>query len=373
MTIKRRELIGGAAGVTAAASLAPFGVFAADAAGKAAKPLSILFLGGTGFIGPHMVRLAVERGHKVTLFNRGHNADEFPDLEQLIGDRDGKIEVLEGRKWDAVVDNSGYVPRHVDDSARLLAAGGTPHYLFISTVSVYANLAPPGMDESAPLATIPDPNVEEVTGETYGALKALCEQAVQKTYPSAYTILRPTFIIGPGDHTDRFIYYIDRPLAGGRMPVPGPQSLAMNYVDVRDLAAFTIRSLEEGINGTYNMVNPPGNTNFGDVMRESLAASGAKPELVWITPDFMKEHGLDWQFPMCPYPPEASGHGHVSQAAAVSKGFTNRPFTETVKATYDWWMEQTPERRLEAAKSLPMDVQEAWLKAVDSVGGKPAS
>jgi 2'-hydroxyisoflavone reductase len=348
-------------------------LFAADAAGKAAKPLRILFLGGTGFIGPHMVRLAVERGHTVTLFNRGRNADEFPDLEQLTGDRNGQIEALAGRQWDAVVDNSGYVPRHVDDSAKLVAASGTPHYLFISTVSVYANLAPPGMDESAPLATIPDPTVEEVTGETYGALKVLCEKAVEKVYPEAHTILRPTFIIGPGDHTDRFIYYIDRPLAGGRMPVPGPQSLAINYVDVRDLAAFTIRSLEERIYGVFNMVNPPGNTTFGDVMRESLAASGAAPGLVWITPEFMNEHGLEWMFPMCPNPLEATGHGHLSQAAAVAQGFTNRPFSETVKATYDWWMEQTPERRQEAAKSLPMDVQEAWLKAVDGTGGKPAA
>ena len=373
MNMKRRELIGGAAGVTAVASMAPFNLFAADAAGKAAKPLRILFLGGTGFIGPHMVRHAVERGHTVTLFNRGRNADEFPDLEQLTGDRDGKIEALKGRQWDAVVDNSGYVPRHVDDSAKMLAASGTPHYLFISTVSVYANLSPPGMDESAPLATIPDPTVEEVTGETYGALKVLCEQAVEKNYPGANTILRPTYIIGPGDHTDRFIYYIDRPLAGGRMPVPGPQSLAINYVDVRDLAAFTIRSLEERIYGTYNMVNPPGDTTFGDVMRESLAASGAAPGLVWITPEFMKEHGLEWLFPMCPSPLDAPGHGHVSQAAAVGKGFTNRPFTETVKATYDWWMEQTPERRQQAAKSLPMDVQEAWLKAVDGAEAESAS
>ena len=131
MNMNRRELIEAAAGATAMASLAPLSLFAADAAGKAAKPLRILFLGGTGFIGPHMVRLAVERGHTVTLFNRGKNADEFPDLEQLVGDRDGKIEALAGRQWDAVVDNSGYVPRHVDDSAKLLAAGGTPYYLFI--------------------------------------------------------------------------------------------------------------------------------------------------------------------------------------------------------------------------------------------------
>jgi 2'-hydroxyisoflavone reductase len=365
MNINRRDLIRLVAAAGAASALTPLGLFAQGGSASPSRPLRILFLGGTGFIGPHMVQRALDRGHTVTLFNRGNNADEFPDLEQLLGDRDGKLGALEGRQWDAVVDTSGYVPRHVDDSARLLAAGGTPHYLFISTVAVYDKFDTPGMDESAPLATLADPTVEEVTGETYGALKVLCEQAVLRHYPEAHTILRPTYIVGPGDHTDRFIYYIDRPLAGGRMPVPGPQSLAINYVDVRDLAEFTIRSLEERINGIYNMVNAPGGTTFGDVMRESRAASGAYLGLVWITAEFMREHGLEWQFPMSPNPLESPANGHLSQAAAIAQGFTNRPFAETVKATYDWWMAQPAERRQKKQDVLPLEVQEAWLKAVD--------
>ncbi len=362
MGMSRRALIL-ATGAGAMTSLLPSAAGAKNSGSGA--PLRILFLGGTGFIGPHMVQAAVDRGHAVTLFNRGNNPEAFPDLEQLVGDRDGGLDALAGRQWDAVVDTSGYVPRHVRDSARLLAAGGTPHYLFVSTVSVYAERRKRGMDESAPRATSDDPSVEEVTGETYGPLKVLCENAVRETYPDAHTVLRPTFICGPGDHLDRFIWYIDRPLAGGRMPVPGPESLAMNYVDVRDLAAFTVDTLERHIYGSYNMVNPPGGTTSGDLMRESLAASGADVELEWISPERMRALGLEWHFPMCPDPLEYPAHGYVSQAAAVAQGFVNRPFADTVRDTCDWWMSLPPERRRDRRDVLPLALERDWLEALD--------
>ncbi|MEJ8566390.1 NAD-dependent epimerase/dehydratase family protein [Elongatibacter sediminis] len=363
MTLNRRQLIRNL-GTGALGALVPFGLTARTRPNE--EPLRILFLGGTGFIGPHMVRQALSRGHEVTLFNRGNHPDAFPQLEQLVGDRDGGLTALEGRQWDAVIDTSGYVPRHVDDSSRLLAAAGTPHYLFISTVAVYERFDSPEMDESAPLATLEDPGVEEVTGTTYGPLKVLCEAAVKAHYPAAHTILRPTFICGPGDHTDRFIWYIDRPLAGGRMAVPGPQSLAISYVDVRDLAEFTVRALEERIEGAYNMVNPPGATTTGDLMRESLTASGADPDLVWMTSGFLRDHELEWRFPMCPDPLENPAVGHFSQAAARERGFSNRPFTETVRATFDWWMNQPEERRKNRRDVLPRDVEQSWLAALDA-------
>ncbi|MDZ4348070.1 MAG: NAD-dependent epimerase/dehydratase family protein [Xanthomonadaceae bacterium] len=362
-SLHRRKILKLAAAGGTLAMLSPLTLLAQTA--KAPRPLEILFLGGTGFIGPHMVQEALDRGHKITLFNRG-NSPPPPGVEQLIGDRDNDLTALEGRRFDAVVDTSGYVPRHVDSAAALLAKGGTPHYLFISTVAVYDNFRQPGMDESGQLKTLADPSIETVDGETYGPLKVLCEQAVNAHYTGAATILRPTFIIGPGDHTDRFIYYIDRPRQGGRMPVPGPQSLAMAYVDVRDLAAFTIHSLEDNIFGIYNMVSAPSATTFGEVMRLSLEASGADVELAWIAPGQMRAADLEWSFPMCPNPLENPGFPSLSQAAALAKGFSNRPFSDTVRDTYDWWMAEPEARRLGKRDPLPLETQQKWLQALDA-------
>ena len=359
---QRRAFLTLAAAGGALSLLSPQSLFAQ--AETATRPLDILFLGGTGFIGPHMVQRALDRGHTVTLFNRGNNPSPHAGVEQLTGDRDNDLASLEGRRFDAVIDTSGYVPRHVESAAALLAKGGTPHYLFISTVAVYDNFGQTDMDESGQLKTLVDPSVETVDGDTYGPLKVLCEQAVNAHYAGAATILRPTFIIGPGDHTDRFIYYIDRPRHGGRMPVPGPQGQAMSYVDVRDLAAFTIRSLEEKTFGIYNMVSPPSSTTFGDVMKLSLEASGADVELAWITPEQMRAADLEWSFPMCPNPLENPGFTSLSQAAALAKGFSNRPFASTVRDTYAWWMAQPEERRTNKRDPLPMETQERWLQAL---------
>jgi 2'-hydroxyisoflavone reductase len=197
-------------------------------------PLRILVLGGTGFIGPHMVRRALERGHTVTLFNRGKtNEDLFPDLETLIGDRDGKLQALEGKRWDAVIDTSGYVPRHVRDSANLLK-NGSRQYLFISSVSAYAKFDKPNITEDDPGGTIADTTVEKITGETYGPLKVLAEKAVQQAFPNGATIVRPGYIVGPGDSTDRWTYWPVRVAAGGEMIAPGEPSYPIEIIDARD-------------------------------------------------------------------------------------------------------------------------------------------
>ena len=170
---------------------------------KSQHGLDILILGGTGFIGPHMVRRALERGHRVTLFKRGRsNSGLFPEVETLIGDRDGQLQALEGRRWDAIIDNSGYVPRHVRDSASLLS-GAAEQYLFISSISAYGSFEGPVIAEDRTLATMDDPSTEAVTNETYGPMKALCEQAVSESFEGQVTIVRPGFIVGPGDNTDR--------------------------------------------------------------------------------------------------------------------------------------------------------------------------
>jgi 2'-hydroxyisoflavone reductase len=239
------------------------------------KPQDILILGGTGFIGPHMVREALRRGHSVTLFNRGRtNNTLFPDLETIKGDRDNGLDGLVGRKWDAVIDNSGYVPRHVQDSARLLASN-CDRYLYISTVAVYEDFTT-AIDEDSPLATIDDETVEDVTGETYGPLKALCEKrAAAEIAADNYTVLRPTYICGPGDHTDRFSYWPIRTRKGGEMLWPGTPDDSIQIVDVRDLATFTIDCLEKDISGIYNMVNPPKSYTMGALLEDCRAISSA--------------------------------------------------------------------------------------------------
>lgn len=279
MKNSRREFI--KAGVLAGAAVAT-GVPAPGRAGECdmrQESLSLLVLGGTGFIGPHMVREMLRRGHSVTLFNRGKtNSGLFPDLETIKGDRDGGLQGLEGRSWDAVVDNSGYVPRHVQDSARLLAKS-TRRYLFISTLSVYADFTIMN-DEDSPLATLEDESVEEVTGETYGALKALCEKrAAAEIDGNRLTVLRPNYIAGPGDHTDRFSYWPIRTRQGGEMLWPGTRDDAIQLIDVRDLANFVVDCLERDIAGVYNMTNPADAYTMGALFDDcqALTGNGAEP------------------------------------------------------------------------------------------------
>jgi 2'-hydroxyisoflavone reductase len=345
--------------------------------GASTKSLNVLFLGGTGFIGPHMVRACLDQGHQVTLFNRGkRNNDLFPDLETIIGDRDPDVgeglSGLENRKWDVVVDTSGYLPRHVNASAELLANSAS-QYLFISTVSVYADFSIVGMDETAPLATLDDPSTEKITGETYGGLKVLCEQAVEKHFKDRTTIIRPTYIVGPGDHTDRFIHYIHRPMLGGRMAVPGKRDNPVEYIDVRDLASFVEHSLSGNVTGIYNAVSKPSAANFGKLMDLSLQLSKPEVELVWIDGEFLAQQkekmGDDFaSFPMWHNmdDPESAGIGTVSQARAVEAGLTNRAFEETVKDTYQWWIDQPEERRANRRVLISPEFESALLAAWDA-------
>ena len=368
MRTNRRQFLTGASALAAGLTLPSNPLFAKD---KAAKSLNILFLGGTGFIGPHMVRGCLERGHKVTLFNRGkRNTHLFPGLETIVGDRDPKksegLKGLAGRKFDAVVDTSGYVPRHVDGSAELMA-DLAPHYLFISTVAVYTYETPGNMDEDAPLEVLSEPGSEEV-GKHYGGLKVLCEEAVKKYFPRQHTILRPTYIIGPGDHTDRFIHYIDRPMQGGRMAMPGPKSHHISFVDVRDLADHTVRSLENINPGVYNIVNRPQQANWGEYMEMSLSLSKADIDLIWMDPEFLMkqegfDHPIDTPFPMWLNPTNIYVE---SQARAVKHGFSNRPFRETVIDTFNWWMQLTEERHKGKRQMISAEFENKLLAAWDA-------
>ncbi len=306
--------------------------------------LDILILGGTGFIGPHMVRRVRERGHTVTLFNRGRtNADLFPDVETLIGDRDGKLDALEGRTWDAVVDNSGYVPRHVRDSAELLS-GAVKRYLFISSVSAYASFEHAGIDEDFPLATMEDKSVEEVTGETYGPMKVLAEKAVTAAFPRGTTIIRPGYIVGPGDRTDRWTYWPLRVRAGGEMLVPGTPGDPVQYIDARDLAKFVIHVLENSITGTFNAVGPAEPGTMGAMLATIKTVTGADTTFRWASAEALEKHSATfpiWASPVGEY----AGIHRVSNARARAAGMTYTPLTATVRDTLRWWDSLSAERR----------------------------
>ncbi len=372
MGIGRREFVQmGLAGALAASS-GPAVVAATRLYGEIpARPLKILILGGTRFIGPHMVREALSRGHTITLFNRGKtNPGLFSDVETLIGDRDGNLQALEGRRWDVVIDTSGYLPRLVGDSARLLAEV-VDHYLFISTMAVYSSFTTRFMDETGPLKIMEDTASEEIK-KYYGELKVQCEQVVQETLPERNTIIRPGIIAGPGDHTDRLNYWPVRVSRGGRMLAPGDGSDFMQWVDVRDLAQFVIRCLERNITGIYNAVRPAAAYTIGDMIEDSRVISGVKDlEVKWIPLAFLQKHGVEpWDdLPayMPPSPPGEFSHMFaISSVAAFAKGMRARAATETIADILAWWQAQPEDRRKSLRAGLSVEkeseVLAAWAK-----------
>lgn len=319
---------------SALAGLAAFGETLASE-----KPLRVLILGGTGFIGPHFVETLAARGHTLTLFNRGkRNASLFPNVETRLGDRNGKLEALEKGTWDVVIDNSGYVPRHVKLSADLLK-GRVEHYIFVSSISAYRDLATPGIDEDYPTARLEDPTVEQVTGETYGGLKALCEQVVERIYGERATIIRPTYIVGPGDPTDRFTYWPVRVAKGGEMLAPGSASDPIQFIDVRDLADFMCKCVEERIVGRYNLCNMPRAVTMGALLDTAKRASKSDVRYVWADAAFLEANGLIesgelpiWSSPVGEY----AGAALVDPARAVAKGLRFRDLQTTLADTLAW-------------------------------------
>jgi 2'-hydroxyisoflavone reductase len=327
---------------------------AASAAPSGGK--RILILGGTGFLGPQLVEAARARGHTVTLFNRGKTRPHlFPDVEKLHGDRDPKngdgLKVLEGRSWDVVIDTSGYVPRVVRASAELLAPN-VGHYIFISTISVYKELPRPGMDEDSPLATMDDPTQENVR-EHYGALKALCEKAVEAAFPGRATLIRPGLIVGPDDPTQRFTYWPVRVAQGGEVLAPGDGSDPAQFIDVRDLAEWTILALENRDLGTFNAVGPDKPLRMREMLEACRQASGSNATFTWADAAFLEQQKVSpWMDMPVWIPPggEMAGMSSVSNARAVARGLKFRPVVDTARDTLAWFNGLPPERQAELRK-----------------------
>jgi 2'-hydroxyisoflavone reductase len=301
--------------------------------------MRLLVLGGTAFLGRHVTEQALDRGHQVTLFNRGvTNPGLFPEAEHVLGDRDGGLGALDGRRFDAVIDTSGYLPRVVSASARKLAKAAK-HYTFISSVSVYDGNGGAGTDPDSPVGTIADETTEEITGESYGPLKALCERVVREAVPGRALVIRPGLIVGPDDPTDRFTYWPARIAEGGTVLAPGSPTAATQVIDVRDLAGFVLDMAELRATGTYNAVAPERPLALGDLLERCVAITESGAELVWVENELLLEHGVE---PWTDLPlwlggdPELEWIDHVDPSPAIGAGLRPRPIDDTIAATLEW-------------------------------------
>jgi 2'-hydroxyisoflavone reductase len=329
---------------------------------KAKKQLGLLILGGTGFIGPHIVAYATARGHKTTLFNRGKTHPElFADLEKLRGDRDGKLDALKGRKWDGVVDTSGYVPRIVKMSADLLAPS-VKQYLFISSISVYPDDVKPGANESTPTQELKEPGSEEVR-KHYGALKALCEKTVEQSMPGRATTIRPGLIVGPGDPTDRYTYWPARIDRGGEALAPGGGDDPVQYVDTRDLAAFVVHALEDGIVGVFNATGPEKKLSMKSMLDSSRKASSNPAALTWVPEKFLEEQKVNPWDDMPVWAGAGAGFSQIDCSKAIGKGLRFRSADETAKDTLAWWKTLPEERRGKLRAGLSPEREKEVLSA----------
>ncbi len=313
--------------------------------------MNILILGGTGFTGPFQVRYALARGHKVTVFNRGKShPGELPEgVEQLIGDRNGQLDALRDRKWDVVIDNPTSVPVWVRDAAQILK-GNVGRYVFISTISVYADNSKPN-DESGALAKYEGADAMKETRDSliasefrlYGPLKALSEEEAEKWFPKKTLIIRPGLIVGPGDQTDRFTYWPVRVDRGGEVLAPGDPKDPVQFIDARDLAEWTIRMLENGETGIYNATGPATELGVGDMLGGMKTALNSDAKFTWVNAEFLEEQKVSpWSDMPVWVPPrgEEGGLSRTSVKRALEKGLTFRPLPETARDTLAWFKSQ---------------------------------
>ncbi|HYG64619.1 MAG TPA: NAD-dependent epimerase/dehydratase family protein [Thermoanaerobaculia bacterium] len=309
--------------------------------------MRLLVLGGTRFVGRHLVEAALTRGHQVTLFNRGRSHPGlFPEAEELHGDRMSDLSALDGRRWDAVLDVNGYVPRSVRASAGKLA-GAVDLYVFISTISVYAHLEEPGVSEESPVQEPPPggEDAEEVTNESYGWLKALCERAAEEAMPGRVLHVRPGIQSGPHDYTGRFAWWVTRVALGGEVLAPGRPESPIQAVDARDLATWVVRMTEERATGVYNVTGPEPPLTMEGMLAACREASGSDAVFTWVGDTFLAEHGIELPLWLtC----EEEGFGRVISARARARGLTLRPVEETARDVLAWVAEdpehRTPER-----------------------------
>jgi 2'-hydroxyisoflavone reductase len=293
----------------------------------------LLVLGGPRFLGRALADAALSRGHELTFFNRGRTGPElYPEIERIVGDRQGDLTALDGRSWDAVVDTSGYRPSDVRASAGELAGSG--RYCFVSSVSVYADFSVPANEESA-VAQLGDLPADEVTDESYGPLKALCEDAVRAVFDDRALVLRPGLIVGPHDPTGRFTYWPHRIARGGEVLAPGPPERRTQVIDVRDLAEWAIELCERGVSGTYNATHP--GVSLAELLETCSEVSASGARITWVSDEFLLEQGVgQWmELPLWLADPAFAAADDVDVGRALAAGLRFRPLAETVRGALE--------------------------------------
>jgi len=345
--------------------------------GKSGKKLKILVLGGTGLIGPPMVTYAMSRGHELTLFNRGKTRpDLFPELEKLRGDRDGNLasieaEINRGRRWDAVIDNTASIPRWARLSAELLKDAADV-YLYTSSVSAYAGFRKIGITEDDDLAILPPgqeadvKSVRDITGENYGALKALCEQEVQRVFPGRSMVCRPGLIVGPGDYSDRFSYWPVRIARGGEILAPGEPSDPVQFIDCRDLGEWYVRLIERRVSGVFNALGPRSEMTMAGMLHGMRATMDNDIRFTWVDAAFLSTAGVaPWSEMTVWIPPEDDelGAARVSNKRAVEAGLSFRPLADTCRDTLAYWNSLSPERKAQPRAGLAPEKEARVLRA----------
>jgi len=314
--------------------------------------MKLLILGGTRFVGRHVVTAARARGHETTVFNRGnYSTEEFAAVESIRGDRHTELHKIQGRHWDAVVDTSGYLPRAVKAAAEVLA-DEAERYVFVSSQNAYRDVSVPGIEETYPLRTLTNEQLDHANaidtsgqpsyGELYGGLKALCEQAAEEVMPGRVLILRPGLIVGPYDYTDRFTYWPVRVARGGEVLAPGRPDRFIQFIDVRDLAAWIVSMIERKATGAYNTHGIPNTLTMQGLLDECKSVSGSDAQFTWATEDFLlHEKVAAWSELPLWLPEEAAPHlkgfMFINPANAIAAGLAFRPLSETIRDTLTWY------------------------------------
>ena len=349
---------------------------------RASSPMSALVLGGTGFIGPPMVEYLMERGHTVTIFNRGRTHTElFPDVEKLVGDRNDDLEALRGRTWDVVFDNHATLPRWVRQTAELLRDSAS-RYIHVSSISVYAQpdytlpdgrQAEPGwneeeklrLDEDSPLAKMPDDwdGSEQITGLTYGPFKWMAEAEAEKAFPGRTTIVRPGLIVGPGDRSDRFTYWPVRIDRGGEVLVPGTGGDSVQIIDARDLVRFIVTLAENDVSGVFNATGPESRLSMAEMVHGIRGVATGPIRFTWVPADFLEAQGVQpWSHMPVWIPGDPVSYVRIDRA--LEAGLSFRPLAETTRDTLDWHATRPEEERSSLRSGLTpereAEVLEAW-------------
>lgn len=325
-------------------------------ASRRAAPLDILVLGGTGFIGPHLVRHAVARGHRVTIFTRGRHDADLPDtVARLIGDRNGQLDALNGKRWDAVVDDSATNPEWVRLSTELLKSS-TGAYLFTSSTGVYYPYLQRGLDESAPVRY--DADDPKDGSASFGVAKAQCERQTLSVFGNRGIVVRPTYIVGPGDTSDRFPYWPVRLARGGEVLAPGHRDDPVQFIDVRDLVEFMIHLLEEKRSGIYNVVGPRSPMTASAFYDAARAALDAKVNYVFVDDyTFLAAHKIDESIPWAMLKGNDYGMMSVKNDRAIAAGLGFRPLATTLRDTLAWWPSVPEARRLKPRFTITPEIE----------------